>query len=113
MTWFTHRSRHRNPRRILPGHGTPKKSQTSASGGLPGVTRKERQARRSVWTYNHARRFDQSEITNRFVLAIAVAMMLVGMMAALSGPSVLERAQAIQAEADAAQVIHLETPPNA
>jgi len=77
------------------------------------VSRKERQARRSVWTYNHARRFDQTEVASRFTLAIAMVMMLMGMLAAFSGPGVLERAQAIQAEADAAQVVQFESAPNA
>lgn len=99
-------------KRFLPGHGNPKKTQSSTN-SLPGVNRKKQQARRAVWTYNHARRFDQTEVSSRFKLAIAVAIMLVGMLAALSGTNPLERAHETQAKADAAQTVQVETPSNA
>lgn len=118
MTRFTHRSRHTHSRRLLPGHGTPTSKQPSASGSLPGVNRTTQQARRAVWTYDHARRFDQTEVASRFTMAIAIGVMLIGMIAALSGSSPLERAHAIQASADAAPVtlqtntLQANTPPN-
>ena len=51
-------------------------------------------------------------------MAIAIGVMLIGMIAALSGSSPLERAHAIQASADAAPVtlqtntLQANTPPN-
>ena len=116
MTRFTSRSRHTRSRRLLPGHGNPSSKQPSATGPLPGVNRTKQRARRAVWTYDHARRFDQTEVSSRFTMAIAIAIMIVGMLAALSGTSPLERAYAMQADADAAPTItthQVETPPNA
>lgn len=105
MTAFHRPSRHRS---FLPGHSL----RPSTSGELPSVDADERRAKRARWNQQNARRFDRSEISSRYGMAAAIALFALVLLSVLGTPgNALERAQQIQAEADAEIVTVDEAPP--
>lgn len=94
MTWSTFRASRPRSRRLLPEHALVRPRRDARP--IPGVDPAERQARRDAWARRHARRFDRTEITSRFALAVSVGAMLLGMLVATQSSNALERAQTAQ-----------------
>lgn len=96
MTWFTHRPSPRS-RRLLPGHGLAPAYASLDDVPVPGVDPTDRRRRRAHWGTHQTRRFDRTELTSRVALAVAVVVMTLVMLAAMTTPTnSLERAHDAQ-----------------